>query len=114
MNIDVSQPLIDYAGNPVVEQQRDQGILIGDPRTVTLRDIILTAVEWQPPDEPANEADKLMAFKIGCKMYSDDKVNFTIDELHFIKRRSGTCGITSGLAHGRIMEALGETNEDQL
>lgn len=93
MIVDVTEPVLDYRNQPLIDETSDTPI--------TMRDVIGSALgQIAPGEQPAAE-HKAKAFEISVKIFASDKVELTVEEAAFIKARSGLSNL-SPLVYGRI------------
>lgn len=95
MKIDVTQPLKDYSGKPILDEKGQPG---------ELRFYIMQALNNLPQGETVSPEEKARCFALCTKIYSADEVEMSLDERSLIKKFAGKA--YNPLAYGRICEIL--------
>lgn len=93
MIINVTQPILDYEGNPT---QKGEGVF-------TIRNAIEQALNtFLKGAPPMTEEDKAKCYQISMKVWARKEVNLTVDDMSFIKKRSGQ--IHNPITYGRLKD----------
>jgi hypothetical protein len=103
MLIDVTKPILDYAGEPILIDSPT------GPKTLTFREAAFQALNSVLEGENPAPAEKETIYSLTMKLYSEPAVDLTIEEAAFLKDRSGK--VMSPLVHGRLVEALEGANQ---
>lgn len=95
MKINTTLHLKDFKGEDIIGE---------DKKPVEARMIIANAINAENQEHPLTSEKKNQAFQIGIKLYSGNEIDFTVDQLAFIKERVGF--FYTPLIYGRICELL--------
>jgi hypothetical protein len=96
MKINVIAFISNYDGKPVLGENK---------KPVDLRTIFSFALNNQVQGEtPQTAEQKNKIFQLSLKLYKDKEVDFTVDDLAFIKERVGK--VWSPLIYGRVCEII--------
>lgn len=80
MKIDVTQGLKNYDGKDIY--------LDSDNKVkATLREVLVAAANTETKGKPMTAENKAKAYQLSQKMYKDNDVNLTIDDMAFLKER---------------------------
>ena len=71
-------------------------------KPIEIRDIIANAIVTEDQEHRLTSEKKTQAFQIGIKLWSGKEVDFTIEQMAFIKERVGY--FFNALVFGRISE----------
>lgn len=98
MRIKVTQVLKNYKGKDILQQNSKDKL--------DLRTTISTAINAtpMPPAKPMTAEDKNKAYQISLKVWAKKEVDFTVDQLAFIKEKVGI--VYNPLVYGRVCEIL--------
>lgn len=107
MRIDTRQTLKDYEGNDIKETKVKNGVSEETP--LTIRDVISIALNSQFRDEVFTAEKKAQIFQLSLKIYKDNEVNLTAEEIVLIKEQVGK--IYNPLVYGRVSEIIDNTTE---
>ncbi len=94
MIINLNTILVDYEGNPIKDGEKETPL--------TFKKVVLTAVNAL--DVKTVVDDKIRAFNISILMNSVDSVDFSVEDLAFIKKKVGE--IYNALVLGRMTEII--------
>lgn len=95
MLIKIASHLLDFNGKEIFGE---------DKQPVEARTLIANAIVSENNEHILTAKKKNQAFQIGLKLYSGKEVDFTVDQLAFIKERVGF--FYNALIYGRICELL--------
>ena len=98
MQIDVTQKLVDYLGNPLLD---------ADKSPVVLRDILVQALGYEDKQKPEftySIADKQKAYAASVALFATKMVNLKSDVIELLKPRLNA--LYSPLLAGQIVELL--------
>ncbi len=95
MRLDHSAQVLDFAGQPLLHQDRE----------LTFRDIVILSLNTVDDGEKMGAEAKAKCYQMTAKFFHGKRVKLTVDEAAFIKERAGVV-ITSPLAFGRLCEWL--------
>lgn len=100
MKVKVTQPLLDYEKKEIPTE---------DGTNLILRIAIVNALNYTDPAEPQLAEEKAKIYAISTKVYSKSEVEFTVDELAFIKEKASKA--LTPLAYGRLLEVIDPTED---
>jgi hypothetical protein len=92
MKIDVTDTIKNYDGKIVKE----------DNNPLTLRTVFVASLNATEKGEVRTAEDKAKAFQISSKLYDNNEVKLTVDDMAFLKERVGK--FFSPLVYGRVCE----------
>lgn len=86
-----------------------KALMVQDPgdeqaRQFTVRDAIVTSLNSNIADEVLTAEKKAKIFHLTSKIYKEQDVDLTLDELSFINERAGQ--VLAPIAYGRLMEVI--------
>ena|SRR6185436_12502090 len=99
MRINTTQVLKNYEGKEILE----------DDKPITLRDVFSIGLNSQLPDEKMTADQKAKIFQITTKLYTNNEVDLTVDQLALIKEQVGK--VYNPLVYGRVCEIIDGTQE---
>ncbi len=105
MRINITQKIQDYDG-------KDIPLSVEDSTPLTIKDIFFTALNNPGKDEMLTAEDKNKAFQLCVKMTQQNEVDFTVDDLSFIKERVNKIW-TSPLICGKVNELIEGPREEE-
>lgn len=111
MRINVLEVIKDYEGKDFTATIENPNWKAGDPpqdrmkeEPVTVRKICMTALNAVLDGEKQTGLEKTKIFQISSKLYGSSEVDFTEEQLEFVKERVGK--VYNALCYGRICQIL--------
>lgn len=98
MQIDVTQPILDYENKPVFSNDKSTGT----QKVLDFRQVVMNALNQI--EATTTPEEKVEAFRLSVLVYGTEKAEFTIEDLALIKKRVGK--IYSALVYGRVLEII--------
>jgi hypothetical protein len=91
MLIDLKQKILDYKGEEVIEQvqeMKDDKLNVS-ARPLTLKNALLTALNTTVQNEMYSVDNKVRANDLSLKIWNNDEVDFSPEDIVFMKERAG-------------------------
>lgn len=95
MLIQTTQNVLDYESNPIPNGEAN-----GEPKFLTVRDVLGFALNNYLPSEQPTPDDKATSFALSSALFAGPTLELTVEQAAFVKTRVGIVG--SPLQLGRI------------
>lgn len=97
MKIKLTEPILDYEGNKIPIADKKGGYF-------DVRLAIVNAINYFEQDKAPLAEEKAKVYGLSVKVYGKNEVDFTVDELAFIKQKAGEA--LTAVAYGRLLDII--------
>ena len=95
MKVKPNQEVLSYDNTPLKDS---------DGSVVTIKALIVNSINSVDKEEGGSGEDKMRAFELSVKMYSQEEVELNIEERNFILKKAEK--VLVPIAYGRLKEVL--------